>query len=343
MRALRWILLPFSLIYGIITEIRNLLYDRGLFASYRIPVRSIVVGNISTGGTGKTPHVAFLAELLKDKLNTVILSRGYGRSTKGFLWVDSKGLTEQFGDEPLTYARKFDSKVKIAVCEKRKIGVERILSEEPKTEMILLDDAFQHRAVKGGLNILLTDYSHPYYSDFMLPTGNLREFAVNKKRADLIIVSKCPDELSAEQKAIIYERLNCRPKPVFFSKIVYGVPVAFDDKKWSTPKKILLVSGIANAQPLVEHLRKSCLVQHLSFRDHHDFTVSEIQTIQQKFDTFAHDDGVILTTEKDYVRLVAKTDELKLEHYPWFYLPITIELDNFEGFNTIIDQYVGTV
>jgi tetraacyldisaccharide 4'-kinase len=342
-RILRWILLPASLIYGLITEIRNFLFDKGLLRVYKIPVRSVVVGNLSTGGTGKTPHVAFLADLLKDKLKTVILSRGYGRKTKGFLWVDSNGLSNQFGDEPLFYARKFGVVVKAAVCEKRKIGIEQILSNKPETQLILLDDAFQHRAVKAGLNILLTDYSHPYYNDFMLPTGNLREFAVNKKRADLIIVSKCPDELTEERKAVICEQLNCGHKPVFFSKIVYGSPVSFDSKKWNDPKKVLLISGIANAQPLIEHLKKSHLMEHISFKDHHDFTATDIQAIQQKFDTFADDDGVILTTEKDFVRLVGKSEELKLEQYPWFYLPINIELDNFEGFKTIIDQYVATV
>lgn len=343
MRLLRWILLPVSLIYGVIAEVRNLFYDFKIFNVYKIPIKSIVVGNLSTGGTGKTPHVAFLAEMLQDRLNIVILSRGYGRKTNGFFWVDPNGSSDQFGDEPLSYARKYDPKVKTVVCEKRKLGVLKILQEKPETNMILLDDAYQHRAVKAGLSILLTDFSSPFFFDFMLPTGNLREFAFNKKRADLIIVTKCPDGLDDEQKAIFYEKLNCRPKPVFFSNIVYGSPVAFDGKNSFEPKKILLVSGIANAQPLEEHLKKSYVVEHLSFKDHHDFTQSDIKAIQQKFDTFAHGDTVILTTEKDFVRLVAKKDELKLEQYPWFYLPISIELDNYEGFKTIIDQYVGTV
>lgn len=343
MLVLRWILFPFSLIFGMITEIRNFLYDKNILASYDIPLRSIVVGNLSTGGTGKTPHVAYLAEMLQDKRNVVILSRGYGRRSKGFYWVDRNGSSEQFGDEPLTYARKFDQKVYTAVCENRKAGVERIIREKPETDVILLDDAFQHRPVKAGLSILLTDYSRPYFADFMLPTGNLRESAKNKNRADMIIVTKCPENMSEKQKSVFYEQLNCRPKPVFFSSVKYGTPVSFDDRQWFEPKKVLLVSGIANPQTLVDHLRKKYEVVHFSFSDHYDFRVKDIQEIQQKFDTFAHGDALILTTEKDFVRLINQSYELKMENYPWFYLPISIELDNGEGFKTIIDQYVGTI
>lgn len=342
MQILRWILLPFSLIYGLITEVRNFLYNIEILKVYKIPVKSIVVGNLSTGGTGKTPHVAFLAEMLKDKLKTVILSRGYGRKTTGFFWVDENGESEQFGDEPLSYKKRFRAEVKVAVCEKRKDGIERILQEQPETSLILLDDAFQHRAVKGGLNILLTEFSRPFFKDFMLPTGNLREFSSNKKRADIIIVTKC-HELDDRQKAALRVKLGIGSKPVFFSQISYGAPVSFAKNKWSEPKEILLVTGIANAQPLVDHLKKHHRLEHLAFKDHHDFSASDILSIQQKFDTFAHDDAVILTTEKDFVRLQNKMDLLKTEQYPWFYLPISIELDDYEGFKTIIDQYVGTI
>ena len=342
MFILRWILYPFAFLYGIVAWIRNKCYDLGLFQVYSIPVKSIVVGNLSVGGTGKTPHVAYIASLFQDKLNAAILSRGYGRRTNGFLWVTEKSSSVEVGDEPLTYKRKFDDNVSIAVCESRKVGVQRILQEK-KNDLIILDDAFQHRAVKAGLNILLTTYSNPYFRDHLLPTGRLREFRSGRKRADLIIVTKCPDQISDLNKDEFIKYLKFNKKRIFFSSITYGFPVEISGRNWVNVKSILLVTGIANPEPLVEHFQKDYKVEHVSFSDHHDFSAQDIKGIHQKFDTFAQEETVILTTEKDYVRLISTGLMSEVENYPWFYVPITIQLDDEVNFKSIIEQYVGTI
>ena len=342
MQALRWILFPFAIIYGLITELRNLLYDAGIFRTYSIPVKSLCVGNLSVGGTGKTPHVAWIAEMYCDRLNVVILSRGYGRKSHGFFWVDQNGSAESFGDEPLLYARKFQERIRVAVCEKRKDGVRQILTEFPKTDLILLDDAFQHRQVKAGLNILLTDYSMPYFKDWMLPTGNLREIRLNSKRADVIVVAKCP-ELSERQESTVLEKINHRSKHIFFSSVAYAEPVSFNGQNWNRPEKILLVTGIANPKPLLEKLSGDGKIEHIKYPDHHTFSVTDIQEIHQKFDNFGGQGSVILTTEKDFVRLTEKMEQTEIRKYPWYYIPISVRMKGEEEFKSIIDQYVGTV
>jgi tetraacyldisaccharide 4'-kinase len=342
MNFIRWILYPFALLYGIITWFRNKFYDLGIFKVYSIPIPSIVVGNLSVGGTGKTPHVAFLVSLLQDKLRLAILSRGYGRKSKGFFWVNTDSSSIQVGDEPLTYKRKFKDKIQVAVCESRKKGVQEILKNQ-NTDLIILDDAFQHRAVKGGLNILLTTYSDPFFEDHMLPTGNLREFQSGKQRADLIIVTKCPDIISEYDKEKFYKYLKFNNKRIFFSSVSYDDPVAISNHNWTNVKTILLVTGIANPEPLVEHYIENYKIEHISFSDHHDFSARDIKAIHQKFDTFAREETVILTTEKDYARLLSSSLMNEAQNYPWFYVPITIKLDDEENFKSIIDQYVGTV
>jgi len=341
MQMLRWLLYPVSLIYGSVTFLRNKLYDWGFFTPYNIPGKSICVGNLSTGGTGKTPHVAYLAALFRDRTDTVILSRGYGRKTSGFLWVSEFSKSFEAGDEPLYYARKFEN-VKVAVCESRVEGVRRIQREHPLTSLIILDDAFQHRAVKTGFSILLTDHSRPFYRDHMLPTGNLREWRIGKKRADCVIVTKCPKDLDLAARNEIKKSLSFAPEKVFFSRIAYGKPVAFTQER-ATSVNVLLVTGIANASPLLNHLRQSFHVKHLEYADHYAFTSADIQEIHQKFDTFATEPTIILTTEKDFMRLKDRVKEWKMDQYPWYFQPISIEIDEEEEFKALIDSYVDTV
>jgi len=310
---------------------------------YTIPVKSISVGNLSTGGTGKTPHVHYLADYLKKNNEVCIVSRGYGRSTKGFKWVECASSAHEVGDEPLFYKKSFEAEVLVAVGEKRSEAVQRVMNEVPSISLFLLDDAYQHRAVKCGLSILLTEYTKPFFSDQVLPTGNLREFPHNKERADLVIVTKCPEELSRNEKERFRAQLNMSGKPIFFSQIIYGVPVGFKQEQWLSPENVLIVTGIANPEPLLNYVSEQARTEHVSFSDHHDFKSSDIEAIHRKFDTFAHKNAVILTTEKDYVRLSQFISKGALEKYPWFYLPISIQIDEEEKFKSIIDQYVGAV
>jgi len=322
--------------------VRNKCYDFGIFQVYEIPKKSICVGNLSTGGTGKTPHVAYLVELLNDKIQTSILSRGYGRKTKGFILVNDNHTSIEVGDEPLFYHSLFNSKHHIAVCEKRKIGVQKIQILFPQNELIILDDAFQHRAVKAGFNILLTDFNFPFSKDAMLPTGNLREWKSGRNRADCVIVAKCTHALSQHEKSKWATELKIDSQKLFFSSINYGAIVPFG-KVIENPKSRLLITGIANPLPMIEYLNDSFQLQHIQFPDHHAFNAQDIQEIHQKFDTFVAENKIILTTEKDYMRLKDLIPENILKKYPWYYLPIAVKMDEEEKFNDLINQYVRKI
>lgn len=342
MQVLKYILLPFSLLYGVVMLVRNKMYDQGWFKSYKIPVKSILVGNLSVGGTGKTPHTAYLAELLCKDYKTAILSRGYGRESKGFLWIEASEDVINSGDEPLFYARKFEGELKVAVCESRAEGVKRILKEQKKTDLILLDDAFQHRAVKAGFSILLTDFNKPFYNDLVLPVGRLREFSRGKDRADCIIVSKTPETVTFQQKQRIKEKLMFKNGNVFFSSIQYDELVSFGTKIEGF-EKVLLVTGIANPQPLIDYYQSKFKVEVLKFPDHHHFTSQDIAKIHSKFDTFDNENSAIVTTEKDFVRLNQILSVDDKHQYPWYYQAMTIEIDEKEKFNQLIKNYVDTV
>ena len=342
MQIFRKLLWPFSLIYGLITYLRNKSYDYGIFQTYIIPDKSICVGNLSTGGTGKTPHVAYIAEFLSEKIETTLLSRGYGRKTKGFINVTEKSKVENVGDEPLFYSTQFKNKLHVAVCENRKDGIHQIKKLFPSNRLIILDDAFQHRAVKAGFSILLTDFKAPFFNDLVLPAGNLREWQNGKYRADCIIVTKCPEKLTEDQKHKISLKIGFERNSVFFSSIKYGEIVPFSNHKVQ-PKDILLVTGIANPTPFVDWLKKEYTVKHLQYKDHHVFSQQEIEQIHQKFDIFAGSNSIILTTEKDYMRLKDYSEEFNLNAYPWFYQPISVKIDEEIKFKETINQYVNTI
>lgn len=342
MKILRFLLFPISLIYLIITSFRNFIYHFGILKTFVIPKKSICVGNLSVGGTGKTPHVSYLADFLSQTDETAILSRGYGRKTTGFLWVKPNSKASEVGDEPLFYATQFQEKVHVAVCEKRADGVRKIQETLPKNELIILDDAFQHRAVKAGLNILITDFSKPFSHDYLMPVGTLRESRSGKNRADIIIVSKTPNDCTESAKNQIAQSLNFKSEFVFFSHISYAPMIPFGTEIENI-KKVILVTGIANPKPLLEHISKQYDVEEIRFGDHHAFSSADILRIHQKFDTFAHEETIILTTEKDYMRLKDYSSEWNLQNYPWYFQPITVKIDNEEKFKNLINQYVNTI
>lgn len=339
---LRLFLFPISFLYGFITYIRNRFFDLKIFKSYKIPIKSICVGNLSVGGTGKTPHVMYLVNLLKGENSIAVLSRGYGRKTKGFRYVTHSENSVSVGDEPLSYKFRFLEKVVVAVCESRVFGVKKLLNEN-KLDLIVLDDAFQHRKISAGLNIVLTEYSNPYFNDMMLPTGNLREYKSGVRRSDIVIVTKCPKDLKKEEKQNFITNTLLKPECVFFSSIIYGLPISFSNSVFKEHAHVLLVTGIANPNPLVAYMSEKNKIETLFFPDHHDFTLMDIRKIHSKFDALPTLEKVILTTEKDYMRLKDKLVDKELANYPWFYLPIEVVIDREQAFINEITNYVRAI
>ncbi|WP_341214450.1 tetraacyldisaccharide 4'-kinase [uncultured Wocania sp.] len=332
MKLIRKILFPFVPIYYLVTWLRNKLYDLGIkkSVSYNFPV--LCVGNLSVGGTGKTPMIEYLIKLLKNDFNVATLSRGYKRKTKGFQLADVHSTAESIGDEPFQFYNKFKNDVLVAVDSDRNNGIKNLRNLENKPEVILLDDAFQHRKVKAGFNILLTTYSNIYTEDFMLPTGNLREPKSSVKRANIIVVTKCPNDLKEAEKVVILNKLKLQSYQfAFFSSIAYSNEVFSKDtsKNLESLYDFTLVTGIANAKPLVDFLKaKDLRFEHLNFKDHHEFSQQEIFQLEKQ--------RLIITTEKDYMRL-KQYESLKDK---LFYLPITIVIDNKIKFNELIKQAV---
>ncbi len=318
MYIFKYLLLPFSWLYILITSIRNAMYDYGFLKSYVFDVKVFCVGNLSVGGTGKSPFIEYLITQYKENNKIAVLSRGYKRKTKGFVEVKSDMTSEEVGDEPLQFKRKFKNAIHVFVDANRKNGIEQILDLYPKTQLILLDDAFQHRRVKADINILLTTHSKPFYNDYVLPVGRLRESRKGKNRADIIVVTKSPDLLTLEEKASIKEQIRPnKNQEVLFSTIKYAEKI-FSQKQsldFNGFDDFLLITGIANPNPLLQYLEKhGKTFEHMNFPDHHQFTSKELNNFQNL-------SKPILTTEKDFTRLV---DNLEKE---LFYIPIKLELD----------------
>lgn len=293
---LQILLLPFAAIYAAVMEVRNLMFDRGWLHSLRPKVRSIGIGNLAVGGTGKTPHTEFIAAYYHEKgLRVAILSRGYGRRTKGFRYVNAASSADEVGDEPLQMFRRFGGKVCVAVGERRAPALLQ-LEEERHPQVVVLDDVFQHRYVNPHTLILLTDYAHRYDTDHVLPAGRLRERRSGARRADIIIVTKCPPALDEAERQDIIHRLAPHPEQqVFFTAMQY-VPFTRTDVR-----KALLITGIAHPAPLEKHLRASGieLTAHLNFPDHHRFSAGDIRRITAA----AARAPFIITTAKDFQRL----------------------------------------
>jgi tetraacyldisaccharide 4'-kinase len=342
MNKLRLLLLPIASIYGFITATRNLAYRFGILKSYIIPTPSICVGNLAVGGTGKTPHVAYITSLLEHEFSISILSRGYGRKTKGFIYLDETATSIQVGDEPLFYHKTFPA-IHVAVCESRKTGYQK-LQMMHNTDVLILDDAFQHRAIQAGLNILLTEYNHPFFEDFMLPAGNLREWKIGRKRAQMILVTKCPENLNHAAKNKFNQRLKFDTNHIYYSSIEYGKFISFGSEAPTNEiENILLVTGISNPSPLKKHLETKFHVELMRFPDHYAFTLEDIQKIHKKFDTFAVGNKVIMTTEKDFMRLQHPDFSTVISSKPWFYQRITVKIDREQEFKKVINNYVRAI
>ncbi len=336
-------LFPISIIYAAVTWVRNCFYAIGVYPIYSIPKSSICIGNITVGGTGKTPMTEYLIQMLADKYSIAILSRGYGRKTNGIVQADKSSNASSIGDEPMQIFQKFGHQLRVFVGEKRKDAILYILKHFTDTTLILLDDAYQHRAVSATINLLLCDYHRPFYSDWVLPTGLLRESRWGAKRAQAIIVTKCPPLLSENDRIKIRKRIRTYAKPgapVFFSYIQYGIPVgANTTEDFDSSQKAFVFSGIANDIPLINYLKNNVnLCGNITFRDHHQYTVGDIRSIVHEFEKIPSPNKVLITTEKDYVKLQEAGLKEILANHPLYYLPVTFAIiqqqKEFEQFIT---------
>jgi len=332
MQLLRYLVFPFTPVYYFATWFRNVLYDAGIKSSksYTIPV--ICIGNLSAGGTGKSPMVEYLVRLLKDNYQLATLSRGYGRQTKGYILADETASASTLGDEPYQFYSKYGKSILVSVCEDRQTGISNLLSANLKPDLILLDDAYQHRKVHAGFSILLTTYSKLYTDDYVLPLGDLREPRVGAKRAQLIVVTKCPEDVSDKEK----EHIKRKIKPgsnqdLFFSSITYPQEVigVNDTIAFEVLSRFTLVTGIANATPLVTFLeQKGLSFNHLAYKDHHRFNDLEVNELNKN--------DLILTTEKDYMRL----KEFNSLRNKLYYIPIEIDIRENEKFDGAIKAFI---
>lgn len=346
-------LLPLSWIYAGVTSLRNKLFDRGWLRSKSFDVPTLCIGNLAVGGTGKTPHTEYLVRLLQGQgWQVAVLSRGYKRLSRGFVLATSTTTADELGDEPFQMKQKFPD-ARVAVDADRCHGIEQLLATPAPPQIILLDDAYQHRHVKADINILLTDYHRLWCDDTLLPAGRLRESADGSRRAQIVIITKCPPELKPIDYNILTKQLHLYPyQRLFFSRLRYGAltPLFPNLAKESSPQlnattNILLVSGIAHPKPLLQEMqRHGAQVEHMAYGDHHPFTAKELTRIQSRFELLPGSHRLLVTTEKDAARLIhhpALSDTLK----PYIYVqPIEIEILNNqqESFNQTIIRYVRT-
>lgn len=322
MKFLMPLLYPFAVVYDVITSIRNRLYDTGIKPMARFDLPVISVGNLSVGGTGKSPMIEYLVRLLSREWKVATLSRGYGRKTKGIRIATEKDNAVTLGDEPFQFYRKFKGKVVVSVGEERALAIPYLMDEYPDIGAILLDDAFQHRRVKPSFQILLTDFNRLFVKDYLLPAGRLRESKRGASRADVIVVTKCPAHVTDDELITIEGAIRkYSEKAVFFSRICYGNILSVTEGAPYKPERVILVTGIANPKPLELYLRDNYdLREHISFADHHVYSRSELVKICQ---IAAKASAVIVTTEKDVVKM--DVEVFRDEHIALHYLPIEIE------------------
>jgi tetraacyldisaccharide 4'-kinase len=324
LRSFRIFLLPLSLLYWLIVFFRNWLFDRQLLRTARFGLPMITVGNLAVGGTGKSPLIEYLAALLHPGFNVAALSRGYRRRTRGYALASTTSTALEIGDEPLALYRKFPN-MAVAVGEERLLAIPELLHDHPETEVILLDDAFQHRSIEAGLSILLTDYANLFTRDFYLPTGDLRDLKSRYKAASILIVTKCPANLTEEQRiALLQELAPVAGQPVFFTTLDYGDPYHLTTREkiaLTGKEEVLLVTGISNPRPLKQFIEAhSVTYQQLTYRDHHIFTIEDLKDIFAEFQKLSVRNRVLVTTEKDAVRLEKFSAEIA--GLPWYVLPI---------------------
>ncbi|MCX6211172.1 MAG: tetraacyldisaccharide 4'-kinase [Bacteroidetes bacterium] len=346
LKSFRVLLLPFALIYGWIVSLRNWMYDKKYLHSVHFNVPLICVGNLSMGGTGKSPMVEHLLAILTEEYKIGTLSRGYKRKTKGYALADDLTTALEIGDEPMQFHIKFPNAA-VAVGERRIEAIPQLIQDVPKIQAIILDDAFQHREIESDFNILLTEYNNLYCDDFFIPTGDLRDDRKSAKRADIIIVTKCPAELSIAERDEIVERINPEQhQSLFFTTIKYETPYHIYNPadQWilTLRDEVLLVCGIANPLPLKNYIHEHTDTYYqLSYSDHHIFSIEDLQEIREKFDQIKSKSKLILTTEKDAVRLVKYTEELN--NIPMYVLPIKPKFlfDSERNFNELVLNYVA--
>ena len=344
LKSFRILLLPFAIIYWFFIWLRNFFYNKKIFRSSSFGLPIICVGNLSVGGTGKSPMVEYLVQHLKNRFKLATLSRGYKRKTKGYALANENTSALDIGDEPMQFYLKFPD-VPVAVGEKRLEAIPQLLHDEPRTEAIILDDAFQHRAINAGLNILLTDHGNLFTRDFYLPTGDLRDLKSSYKRAQIIIVTKCKADLTAEEADKIRKEIKpLTQQQLLFTTIQYGHPFHITKKvkhELNTNTEVLLVTGIANPQSLKKLLEEQSGAYYMmQFRDHHIFRIDELRDIKIRFERIDAKNKIILTTEKDAMRLVKFKTEL--EELPMYVIPIRHHFlfDQGEKFDETVIKFI---
>lgn len=349
--SFRLLLFPFAILYGVIVWLRNKLFDWNVLSSTQFNFPVVSVGNLSAGGTGKTPHVEYLISILKDKFKVAVLSRGYKRETTNFIIATDNSTINDIGDEPKQIKLKYPEAL-VAVDNKRVNGINNILDIDKSIEAIILDDAYQHRWVRAGVSILLIDYNKPIFNDYMLPAGNLRECRTETKRADIIIITKCPESINQAIRNNFQKRLKLKPNQLlFFTKIAYGsLKPVFNNNLNINPDKyleysVLLITGIANPKPLINYISgKFKSITHIQFSDHHNYTDDDLKKIISKYKEIKNNNAIIITTEKDSVRFHKFKNNDDICGHQIYYIPIEIKFqdsDEITFINKIVD-YVRT-
>jgi len=331
MKLFRKLLFFLTPLYYLITVVRNILYDLSFYKTTKFQVPTIGIGNLAVGGTGKSPMVEYLIDLLSKKYSIATLSRGYGRNTKSFIIANEKSTHSDIGDEPLQFYNKYNNII-VCVDNNRVNGINNLLQINKPPSVILLDDCFQHRKLTLGLSILLTDYSNLFSNDYVLPFGNLREPASSSRRADIVIVTKCPKNIDEIRKNKIKNKLNLKlSQKLFFSSIEYSKSVIFNNTKTQfnnfIKDKFILVTGLASSEHIVDYLANNkCDFEHKEFNDHHDYILKDFEKVNPSLN--------ILTTEKDYAKLIKILPKRKI-----YYLPITVNIDSNKLFDKLILDY----
>jgi len=345
LRSFRILLFPFSLLYGFAIIVRNWLYNKKIVRSAEFNLPVICVGNLVMGGTGKSPMVECLIELLSNKFLVATISRGYKRKTKGYALANENTTALEIGDEPMQFHTKF-SGIAVAVGEERVVAIPQLLHDRPDTQVIILDDAFQHRAIKAGLNILLTECNNLFTHDFFFPTGDLRDQKFSAKRADVIVVTKCPANFPDEEKQKTIKQLSqYKTNNIFFTTTEYQTPyhiITKNKKTISVKDEVLLVYGIANPLPLKDYISENTAAyEELSYSDHHIFSIDDLKDIGKKFEKIKASNKFILTTEKDAVRLIKFKEQLA--NLPLYVLPVRHKFlfDEEEAFNKLVIDFIA--
>lgn len=317
---------PFSILYQLVLRGRNFLFTIGVFKETQFDIPTISVGNLAFGGTGKTPHIEMLIRMLQSQYKTAVLSRGYQRKTKGYVFASTQSDATSIGDEPMQLKQKFPENA-MAVCEDRVLGLPQLLQDAPETNVVLLDDCFQHRYLKPGLNILLSSYDNLYVLDFLFPMGTLREYAAAAKRADIIIVTKCPSQLSEEAQLQCIQQIKPLPhQSVYFSCIKYAEPFLFNHQFVERKQKVFFFAGIANIEPAIQHLKSVYKeVQYIHFKDHQAYSPDILNKIEKQWNELGNE-WQLLTTEKDFSKLQTPQNQKLLQETELAILPIAVEI-----------------